>query len=98
MSVDLLLVAVVGIVFFLNLPFGLWRSRTAKFSLAWFLAIHLPIPFVFLIRTAAGFSFAVIPLLLLAAVAGQLVGGKLVPLPLTARAESSTKGAAVQDK
>ena len=30
----------------LNLPFGFWRSRVKKFSVPWFLAIHLPVPMI----------------------------------------------------
>jgi hypothetical protein len=63
--------------FFLNLPFGLWRVRTRKFSIRWFMAIHLPIPVLFLIRTWLDLSVWYIPISVVCAVAGQLIGGKL---------------------
>ena len=65
------------VVFLLNLPFGYMRSRTVTFSLRWLLAVHIPVPFVILLRISSGYSWKVIPLLLLAFAAGQLLGGKL---------------------
>jgi hypothetical protein len=38
------------IVFAANLPFGYWRAGLAKLSLPWFVAIHAPIPLVFVVR------------------------------------------------
>jgi hypothetical protein len=61
----------------LNLPFGAYRGTTRRFSWRWFLAIHLPIPFIFLMRRAAGYGYSFIPVLLAAAVAGQILGARL---------------------
>jgi hypothetical protein len=63
----------------LNLPFGAWRVRTRKLSLSWFLSIHLPIPFLFLLRRACGLAWPWIGLSLLCAVGAQLLGGRLWP-------------------
>ncbi len=63
--------------FALNLPFGYLRGKTRKFSFLWFLYIHLPVPFIFLMRTYAGFSYKIIPLLVAGAIVGQLLGGRL---------------------
>ena len=65
------------VVFIINLPFGYMRSKAAKFSRQWMMAIHLPVPFVFLLRIFSGLNWTVIPLLVLSDVAGQLAGGKL---------------------
>lgn len=59
----------------LNLPFGYLRSTEKKFSLKWFLYIHIPIPVIILIRTWLEFSYKVIPLLIIGSMAGQLLGG-----------------------
>lgn len=59
----------------LNLPFGYLRSMSKRFSLKWFLYIHIPIPFVVLMRIWLGFSYHAIPVLLIGAVTGQLCGG-----------------------
>ncbi|MBI5587685.1 MAG: hypothetical protein HY889_04880 [Deltaproteobacteria bacterium] len=61
----------------LNLPFGYLRVKTKKFSVMWFLYIHLPIPFIFVLRTMAGFGYKFIPVLVVGAVLGQFIGGRL---------------------
>ena len=65
------------VVFIINLPFGYIRSRSAKFSKQWMMAIHIPVPFVFLLRIFSGLNWTVIPLLVLSDIAGQIAGGKL---------------------
>lgn len=61
----------------LNLPFGYLRANTKKLSVKWFLYIHLPIPFIFVLRTLAGFGVQFIPIIAVGAVLGQLLGGRL---------------------
>ena len=65
------------IVFIINIPFGHVRSTSTKFSRRWIMAIHIPIPFVFLLRMASGLNWTVIPLVVLSDIAGQIIGGKL---------------------
>lgn len=65
------------IVFLINIPFGYIRSNAAKFSRKWMMAVHIPVPFIFLLRVFSGFNWTVIPLLVLSDVAGQIAGGKL---------------------
>lgn len=65
------------IVFMINLPFGYMRSKAARFSRQWMMAVHIPVPFVFLLRVFSGLNWTVIPLLVLSDIAGQLAGGKL---------------------
>jgi hypothetical protein len=66
------------LVFGLNLPFGLWRSRVRKFSWPWILSIHLPVPLVIAIRifSGIGFHFVTYPVLVGAFFLGQFTGGK----------------------
>ncbi|MBF0516722.1 MAG: hypothetical protein HQK97_06330 [Nitrospirae bacterium] len=61
----------------LNLPFGYLRQRQRKRSFKWFLYIHLPIPFVILMRSMVHLDYKYIPLSLAASVLGQIIGGKL---------------------
>jgi hypothetical protein len=61
----------------LNIPFGYLRGKAKKFSFKWFLYIHLPIPFVLLARILSNIDLIYIPLFVLAAVIGQVWGGKL---------------------
>ena len=42
----------------INIPFGFWRASVKKFSLQWFLAVHIPVPFVVLLRIYGGIGFA----------------------------------------
>ncbi|HEX8293898.1 MAG TPA: hypothetical protein VF570_19185 [Pyrinomonadaceae bacterium] len=72
----LLIVAVA--VFLLNLPFGYWRSHVPTRSRPWFLAIHLPVPFVIALRVLSGLGWqlASFPVLVGAFFLGQYVGGK----------------------
>jgi hypothetical protein len=61
----------------INLPFGRMRAKTKRYSLRWFLYIHIPIPLIFIARTIAHIEFKYIPVLILAAITGQILGGKL---------------------
>ncbi len=69
------------VTFVLNLPFGAWRQGFRKFSLPWWLAIHLPIPLVIAFRIGLGIPYATVPLVIGAAVLGQWVGGRLKKRP-----------------
>jgi hypothetical protein len=60
----------------INLPFGYFRSKTRRYSLRWFLYIHIPIPLIFIARTLSHIEFRYIPIFVLAALAGQILGGK----------------------
>ncbi len=77
MSIDQLMLIVMAVVFLLNLPFGYLRSNTTKFSRQWMMAVHVPVPFVFLLRIFSGLNLYAIPLLVLSDIAGQIAGGKL---------------------
>ena len=63
----------------LNIPFGSWRNLTRKFSVAWFVSIHLPIPGIILMRKDIfGLDYwQVIPFSIAAAVFGQIIGKRL---------------------
>jgi len=61
----------------LNLPFGYARVRVRKYSFRWFLYIHAPIPFIFVARTLSHIQIIYIPIFVVAAVIGQILGGKL---------------------
>jgi len=46
------------LVFILNIPFGYWRANVRKFSTQWFLAIHIPVPFIVAMRIFSGIGFS----------------------------------------
>ena len=64
--------------FLVNLPFGWWRARLRKFSPAWFVAIHAPVPIVVALRFALGlpFRWALLPVFVAAYFGGQFVGSR----------------------
>lgn len=80
------------IVFLFNIPFGYWRANVKKFSLQWVLAIHIPVPFIILLRIYSNIGFALYtyPILVGTFFMGQFAGKylfdrrkKLNRLPLT---------------
>ena len=73
----LLAAAILLFAFGSNVPLGYFRETTRKFSLAWFVLIHISIPFIIALRTMLGFNWHWIPLTLTAAVAGQMLGGRI---------------------
>ncbi len=60
-----------------NLPLGFLREGSPRYSLRWFVYIHLSIPFIIALRVWEGFGWKVIPLTLVCAVAGQFLGGRI---------------------
>jgi len=45
------------VVFLLNIPFGYWRANVRRFSAQWFLAIHIPVPFIIALRIWSDIGF-----------------------------------------
>lgn len=79
MSVDYILplVALLIFSFGVNLPLGYLRETSRKFSLRWFVLIHLSIPFIVALRYLLGFDWHIIPLTLICAVVGQVAGSRI---------------------
>ena len=63
----------------LNIPFGYWRGNVKKFSLQWFLAVHLPIPFIIAARllTEIGFELYTFLFSVTAYFIGQILGRRI---------------------
>ncbi len=59
-----------------NIPLGYLREDTQRYSIRWFVYIHLSIPFIVALRYALGFGWKVIPLSILCAVIGQVAGSR----------------------
>ncbi|MBE0429928.1 MAG: hypothetical protein IBX61_08670 [Thermoleophilia bacterium] len=60
-----------------NFPFGYYRVGVRKYSSRWFLAVHLPIPLLLVMRLELAVSMRAVPLIFTAAVLGQLAGGQI---------------------
>jgi len=67
------------VIILFNIPFGYLRQGTKKFSFLWFLYIHLPVPFVVLMRSTfdVELSFKTAPLLFGSYFLGQFLGKKI---------------------
>ncbi len=67
------------LIILLNIFFGYWRANVKKFSLQWFLAVHLPVPFIIFLRIYArlGWHWTTYPLLVGSYFFGQLMGAKV---------------------
>jgi hypothetical protein len=63
--------------FLINLPLGFMRETSPKYSLRWFVYIHLSIPFIIALRLREGFGWRIIPLTIACAVFGQILGGRI---------------------
>jgi len=65
--------------FLINIPFGIWRGKTKRFSIQWFLSIHLPIPFIILMRIKSGIGFIPYsyPFFIFAFFSGQFIGSRI---------------------
>ncbi|HYA87387.1 MAG TPA: hypothetical protein VEI57_10035 [Nitrospirota bacterium] len=73
------LLTIAFFVFLLNIPFGYWRANVRKFSFAWFLSVHAPVPFIIALRLLSGMGFQLItfPIMIAAYFVGQFAGSRL---------------------
>ena len=60
-----------------NVPCGAWRENFEKFSPGWFVAVHLTIPVVGMLRKALFMPPYALLLTIAAAIAGQQIGAKV---------------------
>ncbi len=51
--------------FLINIPFGYWRAKLKRLSKEWFLAVHLPVPFIVTCRLLLGIHLSVFTVLFL---------------------------------
>ncbi len=64
------------LILLLNIPFGYWRTNVKRFSLQWYLAVHIPVPIIILLRviTDVGFGWQTYIYLVIAFFIGQRLG------------------------
>lgn len=81
------LILLLSFAFVVNLPFGFWREGVAKFSFAWFVAVHAAVPLIigFRLLFDIPFEWTILPFAVLAYFAGQTIGARMRRrLPLSA--------------
>ncbi len=63
-------------IFLLNIPFGYWRENTKKFSLQWFMAVHIPVPIIVVTRLLLGIklTLSLFAVFVVSFFSGQLLG------------------------
>lgn len=68
------------IVLIINIPFGYWRANVKRFSLQWFIAIHIPVLFVIALRLVShlGFMWYTYVVLVTAFFLGQQAGSLII--------------------
>jgi hypothetical protein len=60
----------------LNVPLGIWREHTKKFSPAWFAAVHASVPFIAMLRKAVHMPKYVMAFTFAASILGQTIGSR----------------------
>ncbi|KAK5833094.1 hypothetical protein PVK06_016906 [Gossypium arboreum] len=59
-----------------NVPLGIWREHTEKFSPSWFVAIHAAVPFIAMLRKSVLMPKTAMAFTIAASVLGQVIGSR----------------------
>lgn len=73
-----------------NVPLGMWREHTRKFSLSWFIAVHAAVPFIAMLRKSVVMPKTAMALTIGASVLGQVIGSRAERVRLKALAKKQT--------
>lgn len=78
MEITNLLITLLGTMI-VNIPFGYLREGVKKFSLLWFVYIHIPVPLVIILRTLLDIelTWTLFPMLFAAYFLGQYTGKRV---------------------
>lgn len=78
-----------------NIPLGIWREHTKKFSPSWFVAVHAAVPFIGMLRKSVLMPKSAMAFTIAASILGQVIGSRAERYRLkTAENGSSLAGAA----
>lgn len=87
----MLAIAMLGIA--ANIPLGIWREHTKKFSPQWFAAVHAAVPFIAMLRKSVLMPKTAMAFTLAASILGQTIGSRAERLRLKkAAAAAATDG------
>lgn len=59
-----------------NVPLGVWREHTKKFSPSWFVAVHAVVPFIAMLRNSVLMPKTAMVLTIGASILGQVIGSR----------------------
>lgn len=59
-----------------NVPLGIWREHTEKFSPSWFVAVHAAVPFIGMLRKSVLMPKAAMAFTIGASILGQVIGSR----------------------
>ncbi|KAG2261944.1 hypothetical protein Bca4012_013397 [Brassica carinata] len=59
-----------------NVPLGVWREHTVKFSPSWFVAVHAAVPFIAMLRKSVLMPKTAMALTIGASILGQVIGSR----------------------
>ena len=76
-NISIALISLLLFALFSNIPLGYLRMGSPKYSVRWFVYIHLSVPFIIGLRIANNISWQMIPFSIAMAVAGQMIGSRL---------------------
>ena len=76
-NISIALISLLLFALFSNIPLGYLRMGSRKYSVRWFVYIHLSVPFIIGLRIANNISWQMVPFSIALAVAGQMIGSRL---------------------
>ncbi|CAN1338461.1 hypothetical protein LINPERPRIM_LOCUS38063 [Linum perenne] len=71
-----------------NVPLGVWREHTEKFSLSWFTAVHAAVPFIGMLRKSILMPKSAMAFTIAASILGQVIGSRAERYRLKAKGEA----------
>ncbi|KAK3157280.1 hypothetical protein QOZ80_2AG0118660 [Eleusine coracana subsp. coracana] len=88
----ILVIALLGMA--ANVPLGIWREHTKKFSVQWFAAVHAAVPFIGMLRKSVLMPKTAMALTIAASILGQTIGSRAerIRLKRVAAAKSTAEG------
>lgn len=88
----IMVIALLGMA--VNVPLGVWREHTQKFSVQWFAAVHAAVPFIGMLRKSVLMPKTAMALTIAASILGQTIGSRAerIRLKRVAAAKATAEG------
>ena len=76
-EINIALVSLLAFAALSNIPLGYLRMGSPKYSVRWFVYIHLSVPFIIGLRISNNIGWQFIPFSVALAIAGQMIGSRI---------------------